>query len=123
MCKKCKTVKEKFKDYVYCPFCGSLLKQNYDAIIQKYTEDESEIEMIRMFLDMRIKKKKKPTNHALDLILKRLYQEWGLSKTQRLAVLEKSIVSNWTDVYCPEQLKKEGGLFSSETNYNDVYRL
>ncbi len=131
MCKKCKEIQTKNKDFLYCPYCGDMLKTDrYDQIIQQYTTDYEIIQVIMMFIDMRVKKKKKPTNHALDIIFKRVFEEWKLSKDEILYIFKKSVVNNWTDIYYSEiprfkekPAEKPAKTMKNETDYNQVYNL
>ena len=52
---------------------------------------------------MRINKKSKPTNRALELIFKKL-DKFSISAPEKIKILEQSILNNWTDIY---ELKEE----------------
>lgn len=134
MCKKCKEVLTKNKDFLFCPYCGDMLRTDrFDQIINQYTNDYEIIQVIMMFIDMRVKKKKKPTNHALDIILNRVFNEWELSKDEILYIFKKSIVSGWTDIYYSEiprfkgkgsnEKSDEDRIMHSDTDYNDIYKI
>lgn len=65
-------------------------------LINTYTQDPDLIISLEKFIDMRINKKKPPTNEAMRLILKKLKP---FSTLIQIKMLEKSIVNNWTDVF------------------------
>lgn len=81
-------------------------------VINIYTNDPALNESLQSFLEMRIKKKKVPTEHALQLIFKTLDKHDIITKIQ---MVNKSVVNGWTDVYKPkdynQQSKPKGATF------------
>lgn len=59
------------------------------------------------FLEMRRKKRAKPTPHAIDLLLKRL-AEMVANGHDPGEILNTSTRSNWTDIYAPKPEKAHG---------------
>ena len=73
-------------------------KNNYESMITAYTEDEGVRKALWEYLKMRTKKRATPTDHAFELILKHL-SEMSLNPDEQIAILNKSIISNWTDIF------------------------
>jgi biotin operon repressor len=65
-------------------------------IINIYTSDPKLNESLNNFLEMRIQKKKMPTENALNLITKKL-SKFDISV--QIEMVNKSVVNGWTDVY------------------------
>ena len=80
-----KTLNKKYKE------CKELKE-----LINIYTQDEKLNETLNKFLDMRIDKKKVPTEYAMQLIFKTLKP---FTIEIQMQMLEKSIVSQWTAVF------------------------
>uniref|UniRef100_A0A6H2A2R2 Putative DNA replication initiation protein n=1 Tax=viral metagenome TaxID=1070528 RepID=A0A6H2A2R2_9ZZZZ len=64
--------------------------------IQKQVPDWLDEVTWLAFLEMRKKKRASPTDHAKELIIKKLSQWQGQDPNK---ILEQSIMNNWTDVY------------------------
>ncbi|MBF7097598.1 hypothetical protein [Alkalibacter mobilis] len=90
---------------------------NYQEIINGFTNDEKLKEAIWSFIQMRINSKKKPTDKALDLTLKRL-KELSSEVSEQIAILNKSTMSNWTSVYPLKQddFSGNGNKFNKSIN-------
>ncbi len=73
-------------------------------VINTYSNNPKLNEALMNYLDMRIKKKKVPTVHAMELVFKTLKP---FNTETQIAMLNKSIVNGWTDVYEP---KEKGGV-------------
>jgi len=71
---------------------------NYEQIINEFTDDPELKTAIWDFIQMRTMKKRPPTDRALQLVLKRLEQT-SLVLTEQIAILEQSTVNSWTDIY------------------------
>lgn len=63
------------------------------------TEDLELREVLRQFVEMRIKLKKKPTNYAFFLLLKKLDKLVQESKCSPVDILNQSIENSWQDLY------------------------
>ena len=135
MCQKCKGIALKYADYVFCPYCGNQLntlfsvskKDDFQTIILQFTNNPGTISAVKLFIDMRIKKKKRPTAHALQIILNRVYKQWGYTDEQAYRAFMKSAVNSWTDIYqLKEETKEENGSISimkNQTDYSDIYSI
>jgi len=73
-------------------------KNNYEGMINAYTQNEGVRKALWEYLKMRTKKRAAPTDHAFELILKHL-SEMTLIPDEQIAILNKSIISNWTDIF------------------------
>lgn len=80
---------------------GSVVKRpqnNYQGIIDSFTDNEKLKDTLWSYIQMRIKKRAAPTDHALELVLKHL-QELSCDVDTQITILERSIMNNWTDIY------------------------
>ncbi len=73
-------------------------KHNFQQLIDNFTDNEVLKNTLWEYIKMRINKKAKPTDHALDLALKHL-RDLSSDTEVQIAILEKSIVNNWTDIF------------------------
>ena len=73
-------------------------KNNYREIINSFTADENVRTALWAFLQMRVKKKKAPTDHALELICRHLLEMAADSNTQ-IKILDQSTVNDWVDIF------------------------
>lgn len=76
-------------------------KQSYPAIstqIEEFTKDEELKEVLKEFVEMREKIRKKLTNYAFYLILRKLSRLSANTNTQ-IEILNQSIQNGWQDVY------------------------
>ena len=78
------------------------------------------------YVEMRISKKNKPTQNAIDLIIKRLDELSNGDEKQKIEILNQSTINGWTSVY---PIKKENkpvektphanGIDINKINYDD----
>ena len=80
-------------------------KNNIKEIIKELVEDEDIIEALFEFLEMRKLIKKPMTERAIRQLIAKLF-ELATTKSDRLKILENSIINNWASVY---PLQKEKG--------------
>jgi hypothetical protein len=73
-------------------------------VISTYSNDPKLNESLTNFLDMRIKKKKEPTVNAMELVCKTLK---SFDIETQIAMLNKSIVNGWTDVYALKETNQQ----------------
>lgn len=73
-------------------------EDSYANIIDSYTSDIKLKEAIWGYIQMRINKKSKPTDKALELVLQRLGRLSNIVDKQ-IEILNKSIINNWTDIF------------------------
>lgn len=73
------------------------IDENNHLIDEKF-EDETLKNTLRDFIKMRKAIKKPLTERALELIIKELYK-LSQNVDEQIKILEKSIVSNWQDIY------------------------
>ncbi len=78
-------------------------KDNKDIIQKTVIPDWLDKVTWLAFLEMRAKKKATPTEHAKELIIRKLTQ-WKEQGQDPNKILEQSIMNNWTDIY---QLKNQ----------------
>ncbi len=83
-------------------------------IINIYATDPKLNSTLLNFLDMRIQKKKVPTDKAMELIINTLKP---FDIETQIQMLEKSIKSGWTDVYPPNEPKKMEAKKSNRDNF------
>ncbi len=55
------------------------------------------------FVKMRVSMKKKPTLHAINLLLMKLVKISGDNPDKAVEILNRSIINNWLDLYEPKQ--------------------
>jgi hypothetical protein len=77
-------------------------------LINTYAQDPKLNDTLNKFLDMRVSKKKTPTNYAMELIFKTLKP---FDIETQIKMLEKSIVSQWTDVFPLKDKPQSGNPF------------
>jgi hypothetical protein len=70
--------------------------------INSFTEDGELRTLLNQFVDMRIKIKKKPTEYAFSLLLRKLIKLSSDTTVQK-NIISQSLVNNWQDIY---ELKK-----------------
>jgi len=90
---------------------------NYQAIIDEFTEDSRIKDALWDFIQMRILKKKVPTDRALQLILNRLLNMSPLHDVQ-IAILEQSTINGWTDIYPLKNINGQQGSSDVVKNRN-----
>ena len=73
-------------------------RQNFDALIDSYTDDSELREALRGFVQMRCVMRKRPTNRALELLFKKLDSLAGDTET-KIAILNQSILNGWQGVF------------------------
>ena len=73
-------------------------KADFTSLFSSYTSNEDLIETLNAFVEMRISIKKKPTERAMKMILNKL-DKLAHSDEDKILILERSILKNWTDVY------------------------
>jgi DNA-binding Lrp family transcriptional regulator len=79
------------------------IKDYIDYIdIKAYFKNEELKTTFIDFIQMRIEKKKAPTERALDLIVKDLTEFSNKNAKQAIEILNTSIKNGWTDVYKPK---------------------
>ena len=71
---------------------------SFDALIDGYTENAELREALRAYVQMRVSKKAKPTNRALELVFKEL-DKLGRTDAEKTAIVNQSIMRNWTGVF------------------------
>ncbi|MEA4963986.1 helix-turn-helix domain-containing protein [Lutispora sp.] len=71
----------------------------YQKIIDSFTQDEKLIEAIWGYIQMRIAKRAKPTDRALELVLKNLTLMAAGDIQVQIDILNQSTMNNWTDIY------------------------
>jgi uncharacterized protein len=79
-------------------------KNNYNLIIEAYTDNINLIEVIKDFIDMRKTIKKPVTDRALKTLLKKLDTITN-NDDEKIEVLENSINNCWLSVYEPKNKK------------------
>ena len=95
-------------------------KKTFEILINEYTTDADLRQAIWDFIAMRVNKKAKPTNRALELIFKDL-DKLARSNGEKVAILEQSIKRNWTGVFpLSEDAKKKvvDSKFSTKKDYD-----
>lgn len=88
-------------------------QDSFDKLIKEYTSNSALKETIIEYIKMRINKKAKPTNKALELVFKKL-DSFASSDQEKIKILEQSILNNWTDIY--ELKEKKGENNASKIN-------
>ena len=88
-------------------------KSSYNEIIDTLVTDPKLKEALIEFIKMRKLSKKPPTDHALELLIKKLYKLSSNPETQ-IAIVEQSILNNWQGFF---PLKSEGN--SSRKVYSE----
>lgn len=84
---------------------NAILKENIQKLIEEYTEDEELKNNLKEFVQMREKQKKPvPTEHAMDLLLRRLTKYSDGEMWKKRLIVEKSLIRCWSDFY---ELKQE----------------
>lgn len=84
----------------------------YQKIIDNFTQDEKVKEAIWGYIQMRISKRAKPTDRALELIFKKLALMSAGDIQMQISILNQSVMNNWTDIY---PLKDKGGVEHATT--------
>ena len=86
-------------------------KENYDSLIEAYTQNKDLREILLEFIKMRKLIKKPLTDKALKLIMSKL-DKLAQTDTAKIHILEQSIESCWQGIYPLKEQKKEigGGL-------------
>lgn len=77
----------------------SYQNSSYQKIIDSFTENEKVKEAIWGYIQMRIAKRAKPTDRALELVLKNLTLMSGGDIQMQINILNQSTMNNWTDIY------------------------
>jgi len=80
-------------------------EKSFDELINEYTENDFLKEAILNYIKMRIAKKARPTNNALELIFKDLDEYSRYDDDIKIKILERSIKNNWTGVF---EIKENG---------------
>lgn len=80
-----------------------VVKGEIDTKAYPFLEDDKFNKVFTSYLDMRKKKRKPATEHAKDLVLKKLHT---FSLCEAISMLERSILNSWTDVYEPNSKQK-----------------
>ncbi len=91
-------------------------KISFDEIIKTYTENNSLVEAINNFIDMRNKIKKPLTINALNLLIKKL-DRLGSNDLEKIEILENSIMNCWQGIFELNN-KKEPIAVGSNENKN-----
>lgn len=82
----------------------------------KILQDNEVMFVFDEFIKMRISIKKRPTPHAINLLLEKLIKLSGDNSEIATEMLNRSIISNWLDIYA---LKEEvNGSISSHISAN-----
>lgn len=71
---------------------------DFIELFSSYTTNANLIEALSAFVEMRVSIKKKPTERAMKMILNKL-DKLTSSDEEKILILERSILKNWTDVY------------------------
>ena len=80
---------------------------DFISLFSSYTTNENLIEALSSFVEMRVLIKKKPTERAMKMILNKL-DKLTSSDEEKILILERSILKNWTDVYELKTQKQRG---------------
>ena len=81
-------------------------KKTFDDLINNYTSNNQLQETLTEYIKMRINKRAKPTNRALELVFMDL-DKLSDNDSEKIQILENSIKNNWTGVF--ELKNKRGG--------------
>ena len=94
-------------------------KNNYNLIIEAYTDNINLIEAIKDFIDMRKTIKKPVTDRALKTLLKKLDTITN-NDDEKIEVLENSINNCWLSVYEPKNKKAPTSIGTqNKNNFNN----
>lgn len=80
---------------------------DFIELFSSYTTNANLIEALSAFVEMRVSIKKKPTERAMKMILNKL-DKLTSSDEEKILILERSILKNWTDVYELKTQKQRG---------------
>ena len=121
--------KEKEKISLQLSFEKNVLEQknkiyekenSFDALIEKYTQNEDLCFELKEHLKTRKLKKASLTNHALELSFKRL-DSLSNSDDEKIEIVQNSIVNGWTGFFPLkpyEKIQKRSSAVSQNTSYN-----
>lgn len=99
---------------------GKKPQDNYQSIIDSFTDHLQLKEAIWGFIQMRVNSKKKPTDRALELMLSKLKELSGDVREQ-IEILNKSTMSNWSGVYpLKQETAKAEPVTGSRYNYDKI---
>lgn len=73
-------------------------RKTFDELIDEYTENDELRTSLREYVKMRVAKKQRPTNHALELVFKEL-DKLGRDDAEKVAIVNQSIMRSWTGVF------------------------
>lgn len=92
-------------------------RKSFDDLIDEYTENEGLRGALRDYVQMRVSKKAKPTNRALELVFKEL-DKLGRNDAEKIAIVNQSIMRSWTGIF---PLKDNGGQPASASGKYSSY--
>lgn len=88
----------------------SVISKTKQEFIDKFTDNESLKKAIISFVEMRKKLKHEMTDHALDLMLRKLGRLSNQAEMQE-QIINQSILHSWTDIYALQESKSKNQQF------------
>ena len=92
---------------------AKLPQKSFSDIIEAATEDLDLQEALKQFVEFRKSIRKPLTEHALDLLIKKLF-EIGSTDAERIEILNQSIINGWQGVFALDRRKEYGSKQSQQ---------